>query len=80
MCSYLFVDRPVNFEAIRFKGSGVNESEKASGWEEYVSLLCDPSLTWDDVKWLTSVTKLPVVVKGILTGILNLQLLFTLSF
>jgi 4-hydroxymandelate oxidase len=27
--------------------------------------LVDPNLTWDDVAWLTSVTSLPVLVKGI---------------
>jgi 4-hydroxymandelate oxidase len=26
----------------------------------------DPSLTWDDVKWLVSLTDLPVIIKGIL--------------
>lgn len=30
--------------------------------------LFDASLTWDDVKWLKSFTKLPVIVKGILTA------------
>jgi 4-hydroxymandelate oxidase len=28
--------------------------------------LVDPNLTWDDIAWLTSVSKLPVLVKGIL--------------
>jgi len=28
----------------------------------------DPSITWDTVSWLKSVTSLPVVVKGILAG------------
>ncbi|CAN7944529.1 unnamed protein product, partial [Ixodes hexagonus] len=28
----------------------------------------DPSLTWDDVAWLKSITKLPVVAKGIYTA------------
>ncbi|CAN8007785.1 unnamed protein product, partial [Ixodes pacificus] len=30
--------------------------------------LIDPSQTWDDVSWLISFTKLPVVLKGITTG------------
>ncbi|KAG0420415.1 hypothetical protein HPB47_003518 [Ixodes persulcatus] len=34
---------------------------------ENISLF-DASLTWDDVKWLKSFTKLPVIVKGILTA------------
>ena len=28
----------------------------------------DPSVTWSDVKWVQSITKLPIVLKGILTG------------
>jgi len=28
--------------------------------------LVDPNLTWDDIAWLTSISKLPVLVKGIL--------------
>ncbi|EEC17284.1 glycolate oxidase, putative, partial [Ixodes scapularis] len=28
----------------------------------------DPSLTWDDVTWLKSITKLPVIAKGICNG------------
>ncbi|KAL1490435.1 hypothetical protein ABEB36_013130 [Hypothenemus hampei] len=30
--------------------------------------LYDPSLTWDDIKWLKSITHLPLVLKGILTA------------
>ena len=60
-----------NFEKLNFKGSGVNASSKVSGLNEYAASLFDPSLTWADVKWLKSVTKLPVVVKGILTGKVN---------
>ena len=62
-----------NFEAIDFKGSGINQSVKSSGLNEYASSLFDPSLTWDDVKWLQSVTMLPIVVKGILTGIIAIS-------
>ncbi|XP_001604745.1 hydroxyacid oxidase 1-like [Nasonia vitripennis] len=34
---------------------------------DYLLDLLDDSLTWDDVAWLKSVTKLPIVLKGILT-------------
>ncbi|XP_050309910.1 2-Hydroxyacid oxidase 1 [Anthonomus grandis grandis] len=30
--------------------------------------LFDASLTWDDIRWLKSITKLPIVLKGILTA------------
>jgi (S)-2-hydroxy-acid oxidase len=44
------------------------ESSEGSGFSDYVAKLFDPSLTWEDVKWLMGYTKLPVVLKGILTA------------
>ena len=32
----------------------------------YVASLFDPALTWKDIEWLARVTKLPILVKGIL--------------
>jgi 4-hydroxymandelate oxidase len=48
---------------------------QAAGWGEgsysdfatYVRNLFDPSLTWDVIGWLRSITSLPILVKGILT-------------
>ena len=57
-----------NFEKLDFKGSGVNTAKKQSGLNEYANSLFDPSLTWKDVKWLRNNTKLPIVIKGVLTG------------
>jgi 4-hydroxymandelate oxidase len=37
-----------------------------SGLAAYVASLFDAALTWKDIQWLAGVTKLPVVVKGIL--------------
>ncbi|HSF29397.1 MAG TPA: alpha-hydroxy acid oxidase [Candidatus Tectomicrobia bacterium] len=34
----------------------------------YIDTQFDPSLTWDDLKWLISITPLPVWVKGIWRG------------
>lgn len=42
-------------------------SQGGSGINEYIAEQLDPALSWDDVKWLLSFTKLPVIVKGILT-------------
>lgn len=42
--------------------------EGESGLAAYVRDLLDPSLTWKDVDWLRSVSRLPVVVKGIVRG------------
>lgn len=36
-----------------------------SGLAAYFAELIDPSLTWEAIGWLRSITKLPVVVKGI---------------
>jgi 4-hydroxymandelate oxidase len=37
-----------------------------SGLAAYVAELLDPSLTWDAIAWLRSITALPLLVKGIL--------------
>lgn len=34
----------------------------------YVQNLFDASVEWKDVKWLQSITNLPIIVKGILTA------------
>jgi isopentenyl diphosphate isomerase/L-lactate dehydrogenase-like FMN-dependent dehydrogenase len=39
-----------------------------SGLAAYIASLYDTSLTWKDVEWLRSITKLPVLVKGVLRG------------
>jgi 4-hydroxymandelate oxidase len=39
-----------------------------SGLAAYVADLLDPALTWDTIAWLRSITKLPVLVKGIVRG------------
>ena len=31
----------------------------------------DSSVTWEDLKWLKSITRLPIVLKGILRGMLS---------
>jgi 4-hydroxymandelate oxidase len=43
------------------------EGVTGSGLNAYISREFDPTLTWDAVDWLRSVTKLPIVLKGILT-------------
>lgn len=60
--------RMANFQTDDEKSNLVNTSSGGSGINEYVSALFDPSLTWDDVAWLTRITKLPIVLKGILTA------------
>lgn len=40
-------------------------SAAGSGLAAYFASLLDPSLSWNDLDWLASLTRLPVVVKGI---------------
>jgi 4-hydroxymandelate oxidase len=50
-------------------GHGCMDSDgKDSGPALYTRYLFDPDLSWKDVEWLRSITKLPIVVKGILRG------------
>ena len=51
-----------NFYATGMKSTG------DSGLASFVASLINSSLTWDVIDWLRSVTKLPIVVKGILTA------------
>ena len=45
--------------------SRVSAPRADSGLAAYVAELLDPSLTWDAIGWLRGLTKLPVLVKGI---------------
>ncbi|XP_028417849.1 hydroxyacid oxidase 1-like [Dendronephthya gigantea] len=44
------------------------KSDKDSGLATFVNSLINSSLTWEFIPWLRSVTKLPIVLKGILTA------------
>jgi hypothetical protein len=46
--------------------SSVNAGSNDS-WE-VMNQFADTVLTWDDIRWLVSITHLPVVVKGIMRG------------
>ncbi|RZB41002.1 hydroxyacid oxidase 1 [Asbolus verrucosus] len=50
------------------KATGINTTEKGSGLNNYVNRLFDQSLEWKDIRWLQSITKLPIILKGILTA------------
>ncbi|XP_043525277.1 peroxisomal (S)-2-hydroxy-acid oxidase GLO5 [Frieseomelitta varia] len=61
---------PSHLRLRNFEGelsSKINNAESGSGLNEYVTNLFDASLTWNDIKWLKSITKLPLILKGILT-------------
>jgi 4-hydroxymandelate oxidase len=42
--------------------------DEGSSFQEYWRNLLDPSLTWNDIAWLRSITSLPVLLKGILVA------------
>lgn len=44
---------------------GVKEPPLGSGLAAYFASLIDPALTWKDLEWLRTITKLPILVKGI---------------
>lgn len=44
------------------------KSAQGSGIEAYFASLMDPSLTWKDIAWLQSITRLPIILKGITTA------------
>lgn len=46
----------------------LNADENSKDHTSNVNLLED-TLTWEDVAWLKSITHLPIVLKGILSGI-----------
>jgi 4-hydroxymandelate oxidase len=59
---------PAGLEIANLHAAGYAQLPAAtgdSGLAAYVATLIDPSLTWDAIGWLRSLTKLPVLVKGI---------------
>lgn len=61
--------RMANFSKGKEESDSIKSSpdKSVSGLNEYASSLFDPSLTWNDVDWLKSITTLPLIVKGILS-------------
>lgn len=45
--------------------AGLPTGTEDSGVAAYVKQMLDPALDWSAIKWLRSITKLPIVVKGI---------------
>ncbi|KAL5732140.1 (S)-2-hydroxy-acid oxidase [Ranunculus cassubicifolius] len=44
------------------------DTEKGSNLEAFTSKAFDPSFSWKDIEWLKSITKLPILIKGVLTA------------
>ena len=45
-----------------------DNNKQESDLASYIASLYDTSLTWKDLEWIISLTKLPVLVKGVLRG------------
>ncbi|KXJ72106.1 uncharacterized protein LOC109401631 [Aedes albopictus] len=59
---------PPGLTAANFEGvQATLQGQSGSGLNEYGEQQLDPSLVWDDIKWLIKFSKLPVLVKGVLT-------------
>ena len=59
---------PPGLNAMNLTGGDLQrlpETPGESGLAAYFQSLIDPTLPWQDVAWLRSITKLPVVIKGI---------------
>ncbi|KAK3041183.1 hypothetical protein RJ639_028662 [Escallonia herrerae] len=61
---------PPHLTLKNFEGLDLGKMDKAddSGLASYVSSQVDRSLSWKDVKWLQTITHLPILVKGVLTA------------
>ncbi|KAK4591431.1 hypothetical protein RGQ29_021580 [Quercus rubra] len=44
------------------------DSDNGSNLEAYANKTMDASLCWKDIEWLKSITNLPILIKGVLTG------------
>ncbi|KAM7312816.1 hydroxyacid oxidase 1 [Ixodes scapularis] len=71
------VDVPVPGHWIKLRKAGHNRNvtvlgapgkPRAETWNGSYFDVLDASVTWDDIAWLKSISKLPVIAKGILTA------------
>ncbi|KAL7909109.1 FMN-dependent dehydrogenase domain-containing protein [Trichoderma velutinum] len=66
-------ERVKSKEQLQIAGIGLTPEllvgdNKGAGMARQVSSFIDPAFSWDDLKWLRSITELPIVVKGIQTA------------
>ncbi|CAN1141303.1 Glycolate oxidase 3 [Linum perenne] len=61
---------PSNLTLKNFEGLDLGKVDKTSdsGLASYVAGQVDRTLSWKDVKWLQTITSLPILVKGVLTA------------
>jgi len=61
---------PENVVLKCFEGLDLSKIDKtnALGLAAYVTSQIDSSLSWKDIKWLQTITRLPILVKGVITA------------
>ncbi|KAG2639974.1 hypothetical protein PVAP13_2KG053800 [Panicum virgatum] len=61
---------PPNLTLKNFEGLDLGKMDQAadSGLASYVAGQIDRTLSWKDVKWLQTITTLPILVKGVITA------------
>jgi len=61
---------PPGLRMVNLATSGRTEfpDVEGSGLAAYVNTMFDPSLSWSDLEWLCSLTRLPVLIKGVVRG------------
>jgi len=60
-------ERVMNDESLSsgMSGSSAKNDKRGGGLGRSVGSFIDPSLSWDDLKWLRGLTDLPIILKGI---------------
>jgi 4-hydroxymandelate oxidase len=58
---------PANFAAVHHLVAARTAKEGESPFAAQVTQLFDPALDWKKVEWLRSITKLPLILKGVVT-------------
>ncbi|CAF0852616.1 unnamed protein product [Adineta steineri] len=61
---------PENMQLENLYDAGLKQaqSEHVSALNDFIANNLDASLTWSDIKWLRQISRLPIIVKGIMTG------------
>lgn len=53
------------FESVGSDVQAESETDTSQGAARAISSFIDAGLSWDDIPWLKSLTKMPIVLKGV---------------
>ena len=61
---------PEHMQLENLKDAGLKQAqnEHVSALNDFIARNLDATLTWKDIQWLRQISRLPVIVKGIMTG------------